>query len=579
MTWRDFGKISFGVIQDSHGKIQITLQAEKTKKEVFQFFKKFVDTGDILGIEGTIIRTERGELSVLVSNVQMLAKSLLPLPEKWHGLQDEEERYRKRYLDLTINKEVREIFEKRAVILNAMREFMAKNNFIEVETPILQTVYGGALAKPFKTYIEAYDMDVYLSIAPELPLKKALVGGFDRVYEITKKFRNEGVDRAHNPEHMTIEWYQAFASYEEGMDLFEEFLQYVAKKVFGKLTFEYQGHQINLAKWKRIPLDKAIKEYLGEDVSKIKSDIDAIKIAEKHGINPEGITKVTIQDELMKLFRHKLIQPTFLIDYPIESSPLAKPKRGDPAKAEVFQPFIGGLEVARAYSELSDPLLQESNFLEQEKDREKGNKEAMQTDMDFVSALKQGMPPACGVGIGIERIVMLMTNQTSIRDVILFPFMRPQGKKISKKDSESLYRSKKIVVIADDSHNPGITANAIGQLGISIGGHAKEKLFEANILHDKENQVHYTDGFYPMVNYAGNQNQMAEFAKKCYAKGIQFFDFSEIMRKAHSDEEMQKGYSEKKTSEINYLAVGAIVPADFEKDFISKLKLFGGSLK
>ncbi|MEN9626620.1 MAG: hypothetical protein RL557_948 [archaeon] len=426
MTIRDLGKLIFVSMQDSQGTIQLIFQKEETKKEDFELFRKYVDNGDIIGVEGIVMKTRTGEISVLVKKCSVLSKSLLPLPEKWHGLQDEEERYRKRYLDFIMNPAVKEIFETRAVILQAMREFMAENKFIEIETPLLQPVYGGALAKPFKTHIEAYDQEVYLSIAPELPLKKALVGGFERVYEITKKFRNEGVDRSHNPEHMTIEWYQSYASYEEGMDLFEEFMKYIAKKVFGKTTFEYQGHKIDLSRWKRISIDKAIKEYLGEDVTKIKSDQEAVKIARKHGINTDGITKTNISDELMKLFRNKLIQPTFLIDYPIESSPLAKPKRGDPTKAEVFQPFVGGLELARAYSELSDPLLQESNFLEQEKEREKGNKETMPTDVDFVTALKHGMPPACGVGVGIERVVMLFTNQTSIRDVILFPFMKPE---------------------------------------------------------------------------------------------------------------------------------------------------------
>ena len=422
---RNLGKISFGTLQDSFGKIQIVLQEKETPNKIIEFFKKYIDAGDFIGVEGTIFRTKSGELSVLVKNLELLAKSILPLPEKWHGLQDEEERYRKRYLELTMNKSVKEVFETRAKILDAMRGFMQQNNFIEVETPILQTVYGGALAKPFKTHVDAYDLDVFLSIAPELPLKKALVGGFDRVYEITKKFRNEGVDRSHNPEHMTIEWYQAYANYEDGMKLFEDLIKYISKKLTGKTAIEYQGNKIDLKKWTRLPLNKAIKHYLGEDVNKVKSDEEAKKIVQKHGIDPTLVTKINLPDELLKLFRHKLIQPTFLIDYTIESSPLAKPKATDTTKAEVFQPFIGGLELARAYSELNDPHLQEKHFLEQEEEREKGNKEAMPTDTDFVTALKHGMPPACGVGIGIERVVMLFTNQTSIRDVILFPFMKP----------------------------------------------------------------------------------------------------------------------------------------------------------
>ncbi len=425
MTQRDLGKISFGTLQDSRGKIQIVLQDNETPQKSIDFFKKYIDAGDFIGVEGTIFRTKRGELSVLVQNISLVTKSILPLPEKWHGLQDEEERLRKRYLDLAMNEETRKIFETRAKILDAMREFMKLNNFIEVETPILQSVYGGALAKPFKTHIDAYDVDVFLSIAPELPLKKCLVGGFDRVYEITKKFRNEGVDRSHNPEHMTIEWYQAYANYEDGMHLFEELMKHIAKSLYGKLIIEYQGNKINLAKWERLPLFEAIKKYLKEDVTKIKTDAEAKAIAKKHGIETSQVTTSNIADELMKLFRDKLIQPTFLTDYPIESSPLAKPKETDKTKAEVFQPFVGGLELARAYSELNDPFIQEQNFLEQEKEREKGNVEAMPTDSDFINALKHGMPPACGVGIGIERITMLFTNQPSIREVTLFPFMKP----------------------------------------------------------------------------------------------------------------------------------------------------------
>ena len=426
LTFRDLGKISFGTLQDSTGKIQIMLQSPITSKSVSEFFKRYIDSGDFLGVEGNLFRTKRGELSIIARKITLLSKSILPLPEKFHGLQDEEERYRKRYLDLIANPDVSQIFKKRAIILKTLRAFMDKHKFLEIETPLLQSVYGGALAKPFKTHIDTYDSDVFLSIAPELPLKKALVGNLGNVYEITKKFRNEGVDRSHNPEHMTIEWYQPYADYKDGMFLFKELIKQISKNLFGSYKFEYQGYKIDVSKWKVLPLDKAIKQYLKIDVSKIHSDSDAKKIAEKNNIPTEGITLSNIQDELMKLFREKLIQPTFLIDYPIESSPLAKPSSSNPKKAEVFQPFIAGLELARAYSELNDPRLQEKHFKEQEEERSQGNKEAMPTDKDFITALEHGMPPACGVGIGIERLVMLFTNQTSIRDVILFPFMKSE---------------------------------------------------------------------------------------------------------------------------------------------------------
>jgi len=434
ITFRDLGKISFGVLQDSTGKIQIVLQDKETPDKMFEFFKKYIDSGDFIGVEGNIFRTKRGELSVLLKKAELLTKSMLPLPEKYHGLQDEEERYRKRYLDMLSNPEVKKVFEARTKILDTMRTFMKKHRFTEVETPLLQSVYGGAHAKPFITHCDAFNSDVFLSIAPELYLKKALVAGFDRVYEITKKFRNEGVDRSHNPEHMTLEWYQAYANYEDGMALFEELMKDICLVLNGSLVFEYQGHKINLAKWRRLSLRDAIKEYLNEDISKIKIDAQAKALAKKHKIPEDGVTKANIADELMKLFRDKLIQPTFLTDYPIELSPLAKPKATDPSKAEVFQPFLGGLEVARAYSELNDPKLQEKNFQEQENERSSGNQEAMPTDKDFVTALSHGMPPACGLGLGVERIVMLFTNNTSIRDVIMFPFMKPIHEK--KEDSK-----------------------------------------------------------------------------------------------------------------------------------------------
>ncbi len=428
MTVRRMGKASFGHLQDQSEKMQFYIREDLVGAEQYALFK-LIDMGDIVGLEGIVFKTKTGEITVEVSKITLLCKAVLPLPEKFHGISDPELKYRQRYLDLATNAETRNIFLIRAKILESMRNFMKKNHFLEVETPLLQSVYGGAAAKPFKTHCDAYDSDVFLSIAPELYLKKALVGGFERVYEITKKFRNEGVDRMHNPEHMTIEWYQGYADYEDGMKLFEELVKEICMDLFGKLEFEYQGHKINVSKWKKLTLFDAIKEYLGEDVSKVKTDSEAKQIAKQHGVKDfNAVTKTTLPDELMKLFREKLIQPTFLIDYPVELAPLAKPSRKDPTKAEIFQPFMGGMELARAYSELNDPKFQDANFKEQEDERERGNKEAMPTDKDFVVALEHGMPPACGVGIGIERFIMLFSNSTTIRDVIMFPFMKPENK-------------------------------------------------------------------------------------------------------------------------------------------------------
>ncbi|MBN2421403.1 lysine--tRNA ligase [Candidatus Woesearchaeota archaeon] len=425
MTKRDMGKASFATMTDQTGAIQIYANIDNLGEQNYKLFRK-LDLGDILGVKGIVFKTKTGEITVEAKEVTLLSKSLRPLPDKYHGIHDPEIKYRKRYLDLATEPKSKKIFVTRAKILEIMREFMKKNSFLEVETPILQSVYGGAAAKPFKTHCDAYDSDLFLSIAPELYLKKALVGGFERVYEITKKFRNEGADRMHNPEHMTLEWYQSYADYNDGMKLFENLMKEIAMNLFGKLEFEYQGHKINLNKWKKIPLLDAIKEYLGEDVREVKTDAEAKKIAQKHGVKDiNAVTKVNLPDELMKLFREKLIQPTFLIDYPVEMCPLAKISRKDSTKAEIFQPFVGGMELARAYSELNDPKIQAEHFKEQEAERKKGNKEAMPTDTDFVVALEHGMPPACGVGIGVERFVMLFSNSSTVRDVVMFPFMKP----------------------------------------------------------------------------------------------------------------------------------------------------------
>lgn len=453
MTVRDMGNLVFSTMQDGTGKIQIVLQKGETPEKDMELFSKYIDSGDFIGVEGTIFKTRRGEVSIIAKKIEILTKSVLPLPEKWHGIVDEEERYRKRYLDMTVNPEVKKVFEIRAKLLEILRDFMKKHSFVEVETPLLQGCYGGACAKPFMTHCEAYNSALYLSIAPELYLKKALVGGFERVYEITKKFRNEGVDRMHNPEHMTIEWYQSYADYNDGMALFEEMMKDIAMKLNGTLEIEYQGQKINLGKWRKLPLLDAIKEYLKEDVTKVKTDAEAKAIAKKHGIEKlDEVTKLNLPDELMKTFRDKIIQPTFLTDYPIEMCPLAKPSQKDLTKAEIFQPIIAGMEIARAYSELNDPHLQEQSFLEQESERTKGNKEAMPTDMDFVTALSHGMPPACGVGIGIERLIMLFANQNTIRNVIMFPFMKPemikkdiQENKIVEKEEAKFDAPKKVV--------------------------------------------------------------------------------------------------------------------------------------
>lgn len=389
MTLRDFGKISFGVLQDSSGKIQVVLQDKVSPKEVKELFKKHADVGDFIGIEGKVAKTQKGELSVLVKKAEILSKSVKPLPEKWHGLQDKEERYRKRYLDLTMQPEVKEIFEKRSETIKSLRDFLINKKFLEVDTPVLQPIPGGAIAKPFVTKYNVYNKDVYLRIAPELYLKKLLVGGFEKVFEFSRCFRNEGVDWSHNPEFTNLEFYQAYADYSEMMKLVEDMIVETVKKVNGKPIIERNNKKISVKKpFKRITF--------------------------------KTLTKGKMTDEAFKEEIKKIRQPTFVIDHPVEISPLSK--RKDANTVERFQLVIDGLEIVNAFSELNDPLDQEKRFIEQAK--LKG--ERHEHDREFIEALKYGMPPAGGVGVGVDRLVMLLTGKNSLREILLFPFMRPE---------------------------------------------------------------------------------------------------------------------------------------------------------
>jgi len=390
MTKRDFGKISFASLQDDSGKIQIVLQDGKTPKKTIDFFKKDLDSGDFIGIEGKIFKTKTKETSILADKIEILSKAILPLPSKWHGLQDKEERYRKRYLDLIMNPEVKKIFEKRQKIIQALRDFLIKRNFIEVQTPTLQSIYGGALAKPFRTHYNAYNRDVYLRIAPELYLKRLIVGGFEKVFEFANCFRNEGVDWSHNPEFTNLEFYQAYIDYNELMKITEELIIDVVKKINGKAEIERNNKKIKLKK----PFRK---------------------------VTFENLTKGKMSDEIFKEEIKKIKEPVFVIDHPLEISPLAKKK--DEKTVQRFQLIIDGIEIVNAFSELNDPKEQEKRFRDQQKLK---TEEKHSFDADFVESLKYGMPPTAGWGMGIDRFVMLLTNSNSLRDVILFPFMKPE---------------------------------------------------------------------------------------------------------------------------------------------------------
>ena len=429
MTIRDLGKLIFATIQDSHGKMQIILQKDETSKNDFEIFKKYIDVGDFIGAEGTIMKTKTGEVSVLIKKMQIITKSILPLPEKWHGISDKEERYRKRYLDLIMNPEVKKVFEKRTMILDSIREFLKKKEFVEVETPYLQTIYGGAAAKPFKTHLNALNIDLYLAISPELYLKRLIVGGYEKVYTIARNFRNEGIDRWHNPEFTMMEIYQAYADYNDMMDLFEDIYENACKKVNGSTKVEFRGKVIDFKKpWKRMTMAQAIKKYAEIDVEKM-SEKEMCNFIEKNNIQcKQKCWGWGVQAIFEHFCEEKIEQPTFIINHPLETTPLCKLHRNDKLcrTIERFEPFCMGAELGNAYSELNDPIMQRKLLEEQQKMLAKGDEEANPLDEDFINAIEIGMPPTGGLGLGIDRMVMLLTGQESIRDVLLFPFMKPE---------------------------------------------------------------------------------------------------------------------------------------------------------
>jgi len=425
MSKRSMGKMSFLDIRDSSGKIQLSLRYDLLGRERYEFLQD-IDIGDIIGVEGKLFRTKAGELTLEVSDLAMLCKSLRPLPEKWHGLADVEKRYRQRYLDLISNEESKSIFTLRSKIITAIRSFLDKQGFMEVETPVLQPHAGGALARPFVTHHHALDEDLYLRIALELHLKRLVVGGFDKVYEMGRAFRNEGISVRHNPEFTLLECYQAYSDYNDMMRLVEEMLGHIAQEVLGDTKLACNGKTIDLGlPWQRLYLREAIKEHCGIDFEDYPDAASLRTRMAELGMEVEpGKGRGRLIDELLSTFvEPKLIQPTFLLDYPVEMSPLAKRKRGDDRLVERFEGFVAGMEIANAFTELNDPLEQRERFRQQLKEQV-ADEEVEIADEDFLQALEYGMPPTGGLGIGIDRLVMLLANQQSVREVILFPQLK-----------------------------------------------------------------------------------------------------------------------------------------------------------
>ena len=440
MSKRGMGKVTFCDLQDNTGRIQLYVRFDAMDEEAFKRFKKN-DIGDIVGVKGDVFKTERGEISLRVHEATLLSKSLLPLPEKFHGLTDRETRYRQRYVDLIVNPEVKDTFVKRSLILRELRHFLDGKGFLEVDTPILTPFEIGASARPFYTHHNTLDIDMVLRIETELYLKRLIVGGMDRVYEVGRIFRNEGMDPTHNPEFTSIELYQAYTDFHGMMDLVEEMMKTVAMKVCGTLQITYQGKDIDLSHWERMTMIEAVKKYSGVDFAAISSDEEAIAAAKAHKVElPEIPTKGAILAEFFDAFvEENLIQPTFIYDYPVENSPLAKRKPNDPAFTERFEYFINATEFGNAFSELNDPIDQKARFEKQVADRLAVDPASRaQVDYDYVTALEYGLPPTGGLGFGVDRLVMLLTDSASIRDVLLFPTMKPTDMPKAEKPAEKL---------------------------------------------------------------------------------------------------------------------------------------------
>jgi lysyl-tRNA synthetase class 2 len=429
LTNRPFGKAGFITLSDGEGQLQVYAKKDLVAERDFQLYK-LLDIGDFIGVEGTLFRTKTGELTVLANELAFLAKSFLPLPEKWHGLKDIEIRYRQRYVDLVVNREVRDVFVKRSIIIRELRRFLDEREYLEVETPILHPIAGGALAKPFKTHHNALDMPLYLRIAPELYLKRLIVGGLNRVYDMNRIFRNEGISTRHNPEFTMLEFYQAYSNYTDLMDLTEEMLTGIVEKVCGSKVTTYDDQQIDFGKWTQLSMKEAILKFSPEKVDEnTLKDRAAVEALLKR-LHAEFDPRLPLGNLMGSLFEtlaeQHLVQPTFIYDYPVELSPLSKQKANDPSLVERFELYIGGMEIANGYSELNDPMDQKERFLAQLHERDRGDEEAHQMDEDYIRALSYGMPPTAGEGIGVDRLTMLLTNSTSIRDVILFPHLRAE---------------------------------------------------------------------------------------------------------------------------------------------------------
>ena len=550
------GKASFFQIQDQSGKLQIYLTQDDLGEKQYHLFAKKTDTGDIIGVKGTIFKTRMGEVTVKASAIQFLAKSLIIMPEKFHGLKDEELRYRQRYVDLIVNPEVKDVFIKKAKIYRAIREFLHHRGFIEVQTPILQTEYGGANARPFLTKINAWDMKMYLRIAYELHLKRLIVGGFEKIFDLSSCFRNEDADRTHNPEFAMMEIQWAYADYNNAMKLTEELWESVAKTVLGTTIIGYQGKKIDLkAPWKRLTMKDALKTLAKIDVDKLSTE-ELYNLIRNYNIEYEGdIIRGTMIFRLFEeLCEDKLIQPTHIIDHPKESCPLAKPHRKNPELIERVEPFINGLEVGNCYSELTDPFLQRKLLEEQAARRRGGDQEAHPLDEDYLRALEFGLPPNTGIGIGVDRMVLLLTGQESIRDVILFPTMKPKDIEEVGKEKETKFAV--VILNSGAKLKKWQELNTVAHLNAAFAARKGHQLFLQDTVATKDKkEINLNIQNTIMIKQAASNQELLTLAKEAKELNLDVAEFTREMMETSDDKKVADITKTKNLKEIDFLGI------------------------
>jgi lysyl-tRNA synthetase class 2 len=554
MTKRSFGKLNFASLQDQEGIIQIVVQKGESPEETVKKFKQ-MDSGDFVSVNGKVTKTKTGEISIMAKEITILTKAVLPLPDKHKGFQDKEERYRKRYLDLVMNPEIKKVFDTRAKIIAAIREYLTGRGYTEVETPILQPIYGGTSAKPFESKLNALDMKVYMRISNEMYLKRLIGGGYEKIFEFSRDFRNEGIDATHNPEFTLMETMCAYADYKENMDTVEEMLEFAAKKATGSTKVEYQGKTIDFKRpWKRITLVESLKKYAKLDVEKM-SDEDLKKELKKHKIEIPIFKRGCAIEELFgELVEHQLIQPTIVYDYPFETCGLAKPKAEDPRYTERFEPYINGWEIGNIYSELNDPQVLENYWKEQEKGLSM-DEESQRMDEDFLNMLKVGMPPTSGVGIGIDRLVMLLTNQPSIRDVLLFPFMKPLDYKENTTGKSKNSKIAVAVVNKDLKLKDWEKMNTVAHLNAAFGARKGKELIMQDQIETKDGERISLNIQHAIMIKEGKSNEIKDLVRKAKENELEIAEFTREMIETTDDRKVAEKTKGKNLRDIEYLGL------------------------